>query len=1161
VHSDYSLLHGSIRVGALAARSAELGMPAAALTDHGNLFGAVDFYLACRKHGVKPILGTEATVCANHRSREARAAGALDAVVLLATNGAGWKNLVKLSSTGYLHGMMERPRIDLELLDRHRDGLLVLSGGMHGQLQSRLAEGDLNAARQIAQSYIDIVGPEQYYVEIQNHGLESERRRRELSAQLATEMGLRLVATNNAHYLRPSDAPSHDVLLAIAQQVTVDQPGRFRYEGDQWDLKDPDAMAERFVDYPDAVENTLRIAERCDVELPLDDHLLPAFPLPSGFERPEDYLANLAREGVRARYGDADDEVRERLDYELSVIEETGFAGYFLIVSDFVKAARDRDIAVGPGRGSAAGSLVCYAIGITDVDPMEHELLFERFLNPERVSMPDIDIDFCFERRDEIIDYVIHKYGESSVCQIITYGTMLARGVLRDTGRALGLNYGEVDRIAKLVPEQLGITLEEALEAVSELREMRELDPRYDRLIATALQLEGLHRHSSIHAAGILIAPGDLTDHVPLHMTSKEEVTTQWDMKMCEKAGLLKMDFLGLRTLTVIEKALALVERTTGAALNAADIPMDDPEVYQLLCRGETIGIFQLESSGMQEVLRKLEPSLFEHITAVNALYRPGPLGSGMVDTFVESKHGRAQAQYLHPILEPILEPTYGVILYQEQVMRIASDMGGFTLGQADTLRKAMGKKQQSVMDKMMGPFLDGAEERGVPRPIAKQTWDLMEKFALYGFNKSHSASYAVLSLQTAWLKTHHPACFLAATLSSEMGSTARVVTLVYELRRCGVTLIRPDINRSGWEFDVEDDAVVYGLGAIKNVGRGAVEAIIDARERLGRGFRSLYELCDELDSARVNRRVLESLTLAGALDTLPGSREQKLAALDLALARAQRRARDRDRGQASLFEAASSAQSESSEGVLPEVEPWGKRERLRRERELTGLYLSGHPMDEERAILDWLRPTMIENLDDMELDEPVAVCGMLTSMKSVTTRRTQQLIRFIGFEDLTGSRELVCYNEPYEKHREALASDDTLLIVGRTSRRDGDDETRIVVEKALRLEDACAKLIRRLEIVVPPDPDGAIVDRILDAIAAHPGPCPLCIALERDGFSAQMQARRAAVQPSAPLLLELVAALGPEAVHPIVSPPERLVGRREGRSWRQRAAKASANR
>ena len=1119
VHSDYSLLHSALRVRELAARAREFGMPAVALTDHGNLFGALEFREACKEQGVRPIFGMEAFLAE-------RAGAVAHPIVLLVTQATGWRNLMRLSSFGYLEGLSERPTITHQQLREHAEGLLALSGGRRSEVWRQLAEGDLHAARSAACALVDIIGSENFYLEIQNHGLPQEKRVRELAAQLASELGLSLVATHNCHYLHPHQREAHDVLIAIQQQRTVDDPARSTYEGEPYHFADGDEMRARFRDFPDAIENTLRIAERCQFELKLGEHLLPRFPLPAGYASPEAYLEALARQGTLARYGRIDETLERRLTYELGVIAQTGFAGYFLITGDFVQFAREHGIPVGPGRGSAAGSLVCYAIGITDIDPIAHGLLFERFLNPERVSMPDIDIDFCFERRGEVIDYVIAKYGKESVCQIITYGTMLARGVVRDVGRALGLSYGETDRIAKLVPEQLGITLRKALEDTPELRAVREEDPRYDRLLSTALELEGLHRHSSIHAAGILIAPGRLIDHVPLHRTAKDELTTQWDMKMCEKAGLLKMDFLGLRTLTVIERALDCIGEMTGKRPSTAEIPLEDPAIFDLLGRGLTVGVFQLESSGMREVLRKLKPSRFEDITAVNALFRPGPLGSGMVDDFVDCKHGRKPIRYLHPMLEQVLEPTYGVILYQEQVMRIASEMAGFSLGDADKLRRAMGKKNAAEMAKQKARFLDGAKQRQVPAPIAAEIFDLMEHFAGYGFNKSHSASYAVLSARTAWLKAKHPAAFLAATLTSEMNSTDRVVVLLEDLRRIGIAILPPDIHRSNFEFVVQDGAVRFGLGAIKNVGQGAVESILAARQRLGGRFQSLYQFCEEIDPARLNRRVVESLVLAGAMDGLPGRREQKLAALDLALARAQRLQRDKERGQVSLFGGDTQREGTPADGALPEVPKVDRIESLRRERELIGLYLSGHPLDQHAPTIDRLGVRRCIDVDDSSQDEVVPLCGIVSGIQTRTTRRSNHLMAFVTLEDLSGARELLCFHEPYLRHRDLLHSDTPLLVFCRATRREGDETARWVIEKVLSLDDACVALARHVELVLPEQVGDCDADRLVELLHQHPGERPLYLRVERSGFAAQLVAQRG-VRPQLALLAELREMLG----------------------------------
>ena len=1133
-HSGFSLQRATLRVKDLAEFAQAAGMPAIALTDRGNLFGAVEFHQSAKRAGVKPIFGMEVVVVPDRRRVDREVASAARTLVVLAESMQGWRHLMRLSSLGYREGLYDgTPHVDDELLAAHAGGLIALSGGSDGVVTTALREGDLAEASRVAGRYREIFGDGNFFVEIQDHGLPWQERVRALAVELADREGHRLVATNQAHTRTRSQFNALDVLWAIRATTTIDDPNRPRLESPEYYLKSSEEMAELFVDRPDALAATREIAERCDVDLGTDQYLLPEFPIPPAFERTIDYLGHLSREGAIARYGGRTPEIDQRLDYELEIIGKMGFAGYFLITSDFIKAARDRGIPVGPGRGSAAGSLVCYCIGITDIDPLEHDLLFERFLNPERVSMPDIDIDFCFERREQVIEYVRQTYGHDSVCQIITFGKILARGAIKDVGRAMGFGYGETDRIAKMIPDELGITLAQALEKSEELRNLREEDPRYDRLLHTCLELEGAYRHTSIHAAGVLIAPGNLIDHMPLHKTSKDETTTQWDMVKVEEMGFLKMDFLGLRTLTVIDKALKFIPELGGDPIDARDIPMEDPAVYELLGRGETVGVFQLESSGMQEILRKLKPSRFDDVTAVNALYRPGPLGAGMVDDFIDRKHGRKQIEYEHEILGPILEPTYGVILYQEQVMRIAGEMAGYSLGQADQLRRAMGKKKVEVMAEQKVIFVEGAAQRNVPADVAEHVFDLMAYFAGYGFNKSHSAAYAVLAVQTAWLKTHWPAAFMASTMTSEMGTTDRVVTLAEECRRMGLKLHAPDVNTCTADFRPTKDGVRYGLGAIKNVGLGAIEAIVEARERLGRPFADLYEFCDEVDPARVNRRVMEALILAGALDTLPGRREQKAAALDLAIARAQRRARDRDRGQTSLFggDGGGSGGLDETTGVLPDVEPWSLRETLARERELTGMYLSAHPLDEERWLLRRLLPFRVGEIGGLEPDRTVAVIGVITGRRVISSKKTGRLIAFVGLEDLSGSVETVVFSDTYDKHRERLAVDDPLLFVLRTSRRESEDSNRVGMDDLLTLDEALGRLVRGITLSLDVGVDEVAVHRILRAVEQSPGETPLTLRVfegEDELTDVRVQRR---VTPTAGLLHAFVTALGESGV------------------------------
>src|SRR5262245_10960684 len=868
-HSDYSLLDGACRLDRLIARAAAMKMPALALTDHGNLFGAVEFYDAAHAAGIKPIIGCEVYVAHGSRTDKTRTAdgrGAYDHLVLLARNREGYRNLTKLSSAGYLEGFHYKPRIDKELLAEHAGGLLCLSACLRGEVPQLVVADDMEGARRAAGWYRDLFGPEFYFFEIQDHGLEDEKKSARGLIELSRTMGIPVVATNDCHYLAREDAEAHEVLLCIQTGKTMLDADRFRFTTDQLYVKSQEEMEALFGETPESLTNTLVVAERCELTLDTERVQLPSFPIPPEFESEEGYLRRLAREGLEQRYPEAiTEEIERRLEYELDTICQVGYARYFLIVRDFIHYARENGVGVGPGRGSAAGSLVSYTLGITDIDPIKFDLLFERFLNPERVSMPDIDIDFAYEDRGKVIDYVVGKYGRDSVSQIITFGTMAARAVVRDVARALGMTFAEGDKVAKMIPPDLGMTLQRALETVPELKALLQ-DERHARLLRCSMALEGLARHASTHAAGILIAPGNLTEHVPMYRSPKGDFTTQFDMKSLERVGLLKMDFLGLRTLTVLEQAVELATAATGEAIDLAAIPLDDPDTYALLQKAQTIGIFQLESGGMRDLLRKVLPDTFEDIIAINALFRPGPIQSGMIDDFVKRKHGRQKVTYMHPLLEPILRNTYGVILYQDQVMQIANRLAGFSLAQADILRRAMGKKKPEEMDAQKSAFLEGCAANRIPAKKAEEIFDLMAKFAGYGFVRSHSAAYAMLSYRTAFLKTHVPVAFLAASMTSEIGDTDRIVVFVEEARRLGAAILPPDVNGSRGQFTLEEGAIRFGLTAVKNVGRGSVDAIVEARER-GGPFTSLGDLCRRVDARAINKRVLESLIQAGACD------------------------------------------------------------------------------------------------------------------------------------------------------------------------------------------------------------------------------------------------------------------------------------------------------
>ncbi len=1051
-HSDYSLLDGAMKTRAMAEQAAAYGMPALALTDHGNMFGAVEFYLNCRRAGVKPILGMEAYVAADRLDRGSDRAKRLNHLVLLARNKTGWRNLIKLSSLGFLEGFYFKPRIDTELLSRYSEGLIGLSACLSGVPNRLLKEGDVAGATRAASEYAEILGRDNYFLEIQDHGMPAEDRVRQLMPQVARDARLGVVCTNDAHYLRKDHAQAHDLLLCIGTNKQYDDPSRWRYDTDQVYFKSTEEMLELFQDWPEALENTLRIADMVDLELKLGELLLPEFPLPEGFPDAFAYMTHLAREGLHRRYDRLTPEIEERFEYELGVIKEMGYSGYFLIVWDFIKAARGMDIPVGPGRGSAAGSLICYCLGITDIDPIANKLLFERFLNPERISMPDIDVDFCFEKRPRIIQYVIEKYGKDNVSQIITFGSMAARGVIKDVARVLGFSFQDADRVSKMVPEGPGVSLRESIETVPGFAELRRETPRHDMLLKNALVLEGLSRNPGIHAAGVLITPSALVEHLPLYKSSRGDLTSQFDMRMVEELGLLKMDFLGLRTLTVIDKALDLVAETTGRRLSPEEIPMDDPDTYRLLQQGRTVGVFQLESSGMQELLRKMQPESFEDIVAVNALFRPGPLGAGMDEVYVECKHRRRPVTYPHPDLKPILEETYGVILYQEQVMQISSLMGGFSMGQADTLRKAMGKKKKEIMADMRVMFLDGAAAKGYERGMAEHVFDTMAEFAQYGFNKSHSASYAVLSIQTAWLKAHHPAEFMAATMTTEMSKSDRITQLIDEVKRLGLRILPPNVNRPRTEFAVEDGAIVFGMGAVKNVGSKAIDEIARARADLDRDFRDVFEFCARVDPACANRKVLESLIHAGALDDLAGHRAQQLRNMDRALQYGNRKARDRQQGQASLF---GGAQAEAVRPVLEDCPPLDPLDLLSLERAAVGFFLSGHPFHEYREFMDALPVSGTRAAAVSGEGAWIELAGVVTSF-SESRDRNKRLYARCHFEDREGMIELTVYADLYER-ASALVACDSILIVGGRVRVKGDGMRELVADRIVPVDEALA--------------------------------------------------------------------------------------------------------
>jgi len=1127
-HSEYSLLDGAIRVKDLAETAKAMGMSAVALTDHGNLFGAIPFYRAAVEAGVKPILGMETYVAEGGMRERSRTPGQThnDHLTLLVRDEEGYRNLIKLTSLAYLEGFYYRPRVDLEALAAHRGGLVAMSGCLQGGVARLLLAGRLDEARELAARLASVFEPGCFYLEIQNHGIPEEAALRPLLAELAAGTGIPLVATNDCHYLRAEDHVAHDVLLCLQTGKEIDDPARVMRSHPETYFKSPEQMAALFPEYPEALAATLEIAEKCSFTLPEGRSQLPRFPLPEGCESTAGYLERLVMENLPKRVAHVTDEVLERARYELSVIERMEFEGYFLVVWDIVNAARERGIPVGAGRGSAAGSLVCYALGITAINPLEHGLLFERMLNPERVSMPDIDVDFCDERRQEVIEHVIAKYGKDNVCQIITFGRLAARAVLRDVGRVLKVPYADVDRLTKMIPPQVGTTLSKALQAVPELDALYKKDETVKKLIDLSFALEGLARHASTHAAGMVITPTRLVDHVPLFRSNKGEITTQYEMKILEKLGILKIDVLGLKTLSQIHNTVALVAEHEGVRIDVDKIPFDDPAVYELLRRGQTVGVFQLESSGMRDLLRRIEPTNFGDVTAINALYRPGPLGSDMVSDFIECKHGRKKIEYEDPRLEPILAETYGVILYQEQVMRIASDLAGFTLGEADKLRRAMAKKDQKEMDRKRQAFVEGATTRGLSRKKAIKIFDLINFFAGYGFNKSHSAAYAVISIQTAFLKAHHPAAFMAASMTCDMANTDRLVVLLDECRSLGVAVRPPDVNSGGVGFGLSGGEITYGLAAIKNVGVQAIEAVLEARRR--GPFTDLFDFCERVDLRQANRRVIESLIQSGAMDCLPGTRAEKTASLDRMLSRASRRQGERERGQGFLGFLEG---GESRTVPLDAAPDWDDATRLHRERESLGFYFSGHPLDRWNDVLGGLLSVSSRTLGGKR-DREAVVCAALVGEQRVIMDRKGNPMAFVTVEDLHGTFEVIVFSDCYQKRRAKLQQDSLVVVAGKVAMKDR-GEVKIIADEIYTIEEAVQILARRVHLTIRGETFGEReLERMKEIMARHPGTREVVFHVRENGRErGAVRARMAKVSPRVELLRELETIGGVEHV------------------------------
>jgi len=1108
VHTQYSLLDGAIRLSDLLKKCREYGMDSVAITDHGAMYGALEFYQKAKKEGIKPIVGCEFYMAPQNRNDKKQISGvSAYHIVLLAMDATGYKNLMKLASIAQFEGFYYKPRIDMEVLAAHSEGLIALTGCLQGQIPWLIRKKDMPGAMKKAQELIDIFG-DRLYLELQENGMDEQREVNKGLLQLGKELGIKLVATNDCHYLNREEAHAHEVLLCIQTGKTITDPKHFSFPTDEFYFKSPDSMKQSFSYCPESIASTVEIAERCNLELDFSDYHFPKFPIPEG-ETLESMFLNACRKGLKQRFaamqkaGTFSAEVEkiytERLENEMDVINTMGFPGYFLIVADFINWAQAQGIPVGPGRGSGSGSLAAYCMRITNIDPIPYGLIFERFLNIERKSMPDFDIDFCQDRRGEVIEYVRRKYGGAQhVAQIVTYGSMKARGVIRDVGRAMDIPFGEVDKIAKLVPDQLKMTIKKAIKEEPKLQDAADKDPRIAELLRVSKTLEGLARHTSTHAAGVVVSPKPMVEYLPTCKGSKDETLTQYDMKHTEMTGLIKFDFLGLKTLTVIDKALQHIRIDIGKELDIDAIPMDDIKTYDLLCRGDALGVFQLESSGMRELLVKLAPQQFTDLIALVALYRPGPLDSGMVDDFVETKHGRAAANYPLPQIKSVLEETYGVIVYQEQVMKIANILANYSLGDADILRRAMGKKIAAVMDEERVKFMEGAAENGIPQDKAKHIFDLMAKFAGYGFNKSHSAAYALISYQTAYLKAHYPAQFMTALLSCDMNNTDKVVRYISECKDQKIEVLPPDINESVKDFSVIDDRIRFGLAAVKNVGGSALDSIIEEREEGGK-YTSLSDFCSRIDSRRVNSRVIESLIKSGSFDSLGFRRSQLMASVDRAMEQAKAIQRDKQSGQMSLFAVAPAAEPTDTAAItMPDLEEWDERQRLAFEKETVGFYITGHPLDDTISEIKTIVDSDIHNLSEFGDEQAVRIGGLIKSCKQLKSKKGD-LMAFLSVEDTLEAVEVVVFPDTFSRCHEILTSTEPVIVQG-TVQKD-ERGAKIIADSIFSLAEAREKFTELIKVRLDSD---KITRQRLDALKKilyqFHGSCPLLLTLHFSG-------------------------------------------------------------
>ncbi len=1139
-HTHYSLLDGALKVDELVNAAVANKMPAVGLTDHGVMFGALEFYKKAQKAGIKPIIGCEVYIVTKgsrfEKTTQATESGgkrgAYHHMILLAKDLTGYRNLIKLCTIGHTEGFYYKPRIDTEVLRQYSAGLVATSACAGGVVGAQLANGEDKEAYEIAELFKDIFGDD-FYIEIQNHGIKREAVIREKAPKLAKDLGLKLICSNDVHYLKQEHAIAHNIMLLIPDSSSTNTHDytQLRYQTDQVYFKSAQEMIELFREYPEALNSTMEVVEKCNLVLDLKSNHMPVFPIPAdaGVVSLDEYFEKLAREGFNRRYPEPNEDLLRRLDHEIAVIRKMGYAGYFLIVQDFIAAARKMGVSVGPGRGSAAGSIVSYALGITNVDPIKYDLLFERFLNPDRVNMPDIDIDFSDTKREKVIEYVRKKYGEHSVSQIITFGTLSTRAVLKDVGRVLGVPLSTIDSITKQIPVELGKVrpLAQALDTIPELKWVKEsTDPKIKTLIDASLVLEGMNRGASMHAAGVVIAPGNISDYVPLFKTPQTEVMTQYNMKDLEAAGLLKMDFLGLRTLSVLENALAMIKRNHGIDIDLDDIPEDDPKTFELFSRAGTIAVFQFESSGMQDWLRKLKPTSISDLVAMNALYRPGPME--MIGDFIERKHGRQEISYMHPKMESILKETYGIIVYQEQVMKIATEIAGFTLAKADIMRRAMGKKNKDEMAKMKVEFIGGAVALGTQKKLAGDIFDLIEKFASYGFNKSHSVAYSVVAYQTAYLKANYPAEYMAATLSSEIGDTEKIVGLIDDCRKLGIEVLPPDVNESGIDFQVVNGAIRFGLCAIKGVGESAIQSVIKAREEQGK-FENLFDFCRRVDLRLVNKKCLESLVQAGAFDSMEGHRAQYFENIERAASFGSAYQEQSLSGQSSLFDSGPKEQQKISYPALPAVAAWTEHDKLMREKNVLGFFVSGHPLLKYEQEVNEFANVQLGDPGNFKNGATARACGIVTQVRKRVDKRGNTMA-FVTIEDFTGRADLIVFSDAFAKFQQHLQPDSMIMVTGKGEANG--DALKIVVQEVFPMEKVREKFTKSIVLAINiNDIKEHTIVELRKLIERNQGNCTCYFDVFTSDQHMKYHTKKYTIEPSDEFLTEVKKILGPQSV------------------------------